>query len=379
MLLDYETMKLVWWALIGVLLIGFAVTDGYDMGVGMLLPFLGRDDGERRLIIKSIVSTWEGNQTWLITAGGATFAAWPLVYAVSFSGMYFALLLVLFALFFRPPAFDYRDKLPDLRWRTAWDWALFAGSFVPALVFGIAFGNLLQGLPFHFDTTLRSYYTGSFWALLNPFALLAGVVSVAMLTLHGAAHQQMRHVGALQARAVRATAYAAIALAVTFAIAGWIVARGLDGYRIVSMPDANTAFTPIAKAVGTARGGWLDNYALHPWMTAAPIAVFVGAALAAVLAWIGWAKCAFVASGVTVASVILTAGFALFPFIVPSSSRPDHSLTLWDATSSHLTLGIMLVAVIVFLPLISLYTAWVYSVLRGKITPEEVEAQGKAH
>ena len=177
MIFDYETLKVVWWLLIGVLLIAFAVTDGFDMGIGILLPFLGRSDGERRVIIGSVSATWEGNQTWLITAAGATFAAWPLVYAVSFSGMYFAMLLVLFALFFRPVAFDYRDKLRDPRWRSAWDWGIFIGSFVPALVFGVAFGNLLQGVPFHFDASMRSYYTGSFWALLNPFALLAGVVS----------------------------------------------------------------------------------------------------------------------------------------------------------------------------------------------------------
>jgi cytochrome d ubiquinol oxidase subunit II len=377
--IDYETLKLVWWLLIGVLLIGFALTDGYDMGATILLPFLGRDDEERRLVIKSIVATWEGNQTWLITAGGATFAAWPLVYAVSFSGFYFAMLLVLFALFFGPVGFDYRDKLPDLRWRTAWDWALFARGFVPALVFGVAFGNLLLGVPFHFDANLRSYYTGSFWALLNPFALLAGLVSVAMLVLHGAAHQQVRQVGELQARAVTATMWGAIALVVTFAAAGWFVMRGLDGYRIVSMPDANTAFTPLAKTVSKTPGGWLANFTAHPSTWLAPIAVFAGAVLAAFCARIGWSKTAFVASGAAVTGVILTAGFALFPFIVPSSTQPNHSLTLYDAVSSQLTLGIMLVMVVVFLPLIAIYTAWVYAMLRGKITPEKVEAQGKAH
>jgi cytochrome d ubiquinol oxidase subunit II len=377
--IDYETLKLVWWLLIGVLLIGFAVTDGYDMGVTILLPFLGHDDEERRLIVKSVVATWEGNQTWLITAAGATFAAWPLVYAVSFSGLYFAMLIVLFALFFGPVGFDYRDKLPDPRWRTAWDWALFARGFVPALVFGVAFGNLLLGVPFHFDTTLRSYYTGSFWALLNPFALLAGLVSVSMLVLHGAAHQQMRHVGELQARAVSATIYGAIALIVTFAAAGWFVMRGIDGYRIESMPDANTAFTPLAKTVARTPGGWLGNFNAYPWTWLAPIAGFAGAVLAAWCARIGWAKTAFVASGTAVTGVIMTAGIALFPFIVPSSTQPNHSLTLYDSVSSQLTLGIMLVAVIVFLPLIALYTGWVYAMLRGKITPEKVETESGPH
>lgn len=178
--MDYATLKLIWWLLVGVLLIGFALTDGFDMGATALLPFLGKTDDERRIVINTVGATWEGNQVWLITAGGAMFAAWPLVYAASFSGFYFAMLLVLFALFFRPVGFDYRSKRTDPRWRAGWDWGLFIGGFVPALVFGIAFGNLLQGVPFQFDSDLRVTYHGSFWALLNPFALLCGLVSLIM-------------------------------------------------------------------------------------------------------------------------------------------------------------------------------------------------------
>ena len=185
-LFNYEFLKLTWWLFIGVLLIGFAVMDGFDMGVAAWLPFLGKTDDERRVIINTVGPVWEGNQTWLITAGGAIFAAWPLVYAAAFSGMYIALLLVLFALFFRPVGFDYRSKLANAAWRNAWDWALFAGGAIPTLVFGVAFGNLLLGLPFHYDETMRSFYTGSFWQLLNPFALLCGVVSLSMLMTHGA-------------------------------------------------------------------------------------------------------------------------------------------------------------------------------------------------
>src|SRR5437764_1888445 len=186
-MLDYETLKLLWWVFIGVLLVGFAVMDGFDLGVGALLPFVGRSDEERRVILNAVGPTWEGNQTWLITAGGATFAAWPLLYAAAFSGFYCALLLTLFALFFRPVGFDYRSKVDDPRWRSAWDWGLFVGGTVPAVVFGVAFGNLLQGVPFQFDpTTMRATYSGSFWELLNPFGLLAGAVSLAMLVMHGA-------------------------------------------------------------------------------------------------------------------------------------------------------------------------------------------------
>jgi cytochrome bd ubiquinol oxidase subunit II len=376
MIFDYETLKVIWWALIGILLIGFAVTDGFDMGVGLLLPFLGRTDAERRVIINSIGATWEGNQTWLITAAGATFAAWPLVYAVSFSGMYLAMLLVLFALFFRPVGFDYRNKLADPRWRSAWDWGLFAGSAVPALVFGVAFGNLLLGVPYHFDDTMRSFYTGSFWSLLNPFALLAGVVSVAMLVMHGSVYLQIRTTGAINARAVRATMASAALLIVAFALAGWMV-TGINGYQITQMPATGLTAMPLAKTVIAAPGAWLVNYGLYPWMKLAPIAVFTGAVLAVLLSRLGWPKIAFIASGVAVAAVILTAGCSMFPFIVPSSSHPGSSLTAWDAVSSHLTLQIMFWVVVIFVPLILLYTGWVYRVLRGKITVEMIEADTK--
>ena len=377
MIFDYETLKLVWWVLIGVLLIGFAVTDGFDMGVGILLPFLGRSDAERRIIINAVGATWKGNQTWLITAAGATFAAWPLVYAVSFSGMYVAMLLLLFALFFRPVGFDYRSKLPDPRWRSSWDWALFAGSAVPAFVFGVAFGNLLLGVPFHFDETMRSYYTGSFRALLNPFALVAGVVSVSMLVMHGSIYLQIRTTGVINARAVRATVVSAAILIASLALAGWFVARGIDGYRITSMPAANLATTPLTKTVAMAPGAWLTNYSLYPWMMAAPVAAFAGAILSAGLAIAGWPKVAFAASAASVAAVILTAGCSMFPFIVPSSSHPDSSLTVYDAVSSHRTLQIMFWVVLVFLPLIAAYTSWVYSVLRGKITLELIESDNR--
>lgn len=373
MILDYETLKLIWWLFIGVLLIGFAVTDGFDMGVTAWLPFLGKTDDERRVIINTVGATWEGNQTWLITAAGAIFAAWPLVYAAAFSGMYIALLLVLFALFFRPVGFDYRSKLPDPRWRNAWDWALFAGGAVPALVFGIAFGNLLLGLPFHFDDTMRSFYTGSFWALLNPFALLAGIVSLSMLMMHGAIYLELRTDGVVQQRAQKAALAAGIVCATAFALAGIWLAIGIDGYRIVAMPDANSAFNPLAKMVEKAAGAWLTNYQTHPWMTAAPAAGFAGIALALWQGRVGRQAVAFFFSSVALAGIILTAGFSMFPFVMPSSIDPNSSLTLWDAASSHKTLGIMLVVTVIFLPLIMIYTAWVYRVLRGKITVQSIQ------
>ncbi len=370
---DYETLKLIWWLFIGVLLIGFAIMDGFDMGVATWLPFLGKTDDERRVIINSIGATWEGNQTWLITAGGAIFAAWPLVYATAFSGLYIALLLVLFALFFRPVGFDYRSKLPNPAWRSGWDWALFAGSAIPALIFGVAFGNLLVGLPFYYDDTLRSFYTGSFFGLLNPFALLCGVVSLTILMMHGAIYLQLRTDNAVQQRAKKAALFTGMICAATFALAGLWVAFGIDGYRITSIQNINAALNPLTKTVEKSAGAWLMNYQTYPWMMLAPIAGFMGIALALLSSNAKKEKTAFVFSSTAIAGIILTAGFSMFPFIMPSSTNPVSSLTIWDAVSSQKTLGIMFVVTIIFLPLILLYTSWVFKVLRGKVTVQSIK------
>ncbi|MES2013096.1 MAG: cytochrome d ubiquinol oxidase subunit II [Pseudomonadota bacterium] len=372
-LFDYEMLKLIWWLFIGVLLIGFAVMDGFDMGVAAWLPFLGKTDDERRVIINTIGPTWEGNQTWLITAGGAIFAAWPLVYAAAFSGLYVALLLVLFALFFRPVGFDYRSKLANPRWRNGWDWALFAGGAIPALVFGVAFGNLLIGLPFYYDDTLRSFYTGSFWALLNPFALLCGIVSLSMLMMHGAIYLQLRTDSSVQKRAQTAALIMGVVCAASFALAGIWIAYGIDGYVITSTQNANIALNPLTKTVAKSTGAWLSNYHTYPWMMFAPIAGFTGIALALISARLKRERTAFIFSSIAIAGIILTAGFSMYPFIMPSSTNPISSLTIWDAVSSKKTLGIMLIVTLIFLPLIMIYTSWVYRVLRGKVTVQSIK------
>jgi cytochrome d ubiquinol oxidase subunit II len=374
MIFDYATLKVIWWLFVGVLLIGFAIMDGFDLGVGALLPFIGRNDEERRVVINSIGATWDGNQVWLITAGGAIFAAWPLVYATAFSGFYIALILTLFALFFRPVGFDYRSKVDDPRWRSAWDWGLFAGGFVPSLIFGVAFGNLLQGVPFHFDEDMRVFYTGSFFGLLNPFAILSGVVSLSMLLMHGATYLGIRTVGEIEKRAVAASRYAAIVLIIAFAAAGIWVYKGIEGYKIVSMLSANVVSTPLDKVVEKSAGAWLANYDAYPILWIAPALGFLGAALTIVLSSAGKRILAFVTSSLSLAGVILTAGIAMFPFIMPSSADPRSSLTVWDSVSSHGTLQIMFWVVIIFLPIILLYTSWVYRVLRGKITVDTIRA-----
>ncbi|NNM50859.1 MAG: cytochrome d ubiquinol oxidase subunit II [Pseudomonadales bacterium] len=374
---DYATLKVIWWVLVGVLLIGFAIMDGHDMGVGALLPWVGRRDDERRVVINTVGPHWDGNQVWFITAGGAIFAAWPLVYATAFSGLYWALLAVLWALFFRPVGFDYRSKIADPRWRSTWDWGLFIGGAVPPIIFGVAFGNLFLGLPFQFDADLRSQYTGSFWQLLSPFALLCGVVSLSMLVLHGANYLSLRTEGELAERSRRAALVAGMLLILSFAAAGFWVAH-LPGYLLTVSQDPNGLPDPMAKTVSVQAGAWLQVYSHLPWAKLVPGLSFVAivvSMLAAALRRPGWA---FVASALTAAGIISTAGISLFPFIMPSSTDLRSSLTVWDSVSSQGTLGIMLVAVVIFMPLIILYTSWAYRVMAGKVTLEFIRKHDKS-
>ncbi|ELY2907454.1 cytochrome d ubiquinol oxidase subunit II [Cronobacter dublinensis] len=373
-MIDYEVLRLLWWLLVGILLIGFAVTDGFDMGVGMLTRILGRTDTERRVMINSIAPHWDGNQVWLITAGGALFAAWPLVYAAAFSGFYVAMILVLASLFFRPVGFDYRSKIEDMRWRNMWDWGVFAGSFVPPLVIGVAFGNLLQGVPFHFDKYQGMFYTGNFFQLLNPFGLLAGVVSVAMILTQGATYLQMRTTGELHLRSRATAQISALVMMVCFVLAGVWVMYGIDGYVVTSAIDPRAASNPMNKEVVRQAGAWFANFNKMPALWVIP-ALGVALPLLTVLASrLGKGAWAFVLSSLTLACVILTAGIAMFPFIMPSSTMLNASLTMWDATSSQLTLTVMTYVAAVFVPTILLYTTWCYWKMFGRITKEHIES-----
>lgn len=364
--LDYATLRLVWWLLLGILLIGFAVMDGFDLGIATLLPAVARTDEERRIVLNVIGPVWEGNQVWLILGGGAIFAAFPPLYAVSFSGFYLAMFLILFALILRPVGFKFRSKVPDPRWRAAWDWALFVSGLVPALVFGVAMGNVLLGVPFHFDDTLRIFYEGGLFGLLTPFALLCGLVSVSMLVMHGAGMLAMKTSGEIAARARRYGSIAALGTAVLFVIGGLWVAR-IDGYALQVAMDPAGASNPLAKVAVAQPGAWMENYARWPLAWLLPVLGVAGALLSAVLLRAGRAGLAFVSSAIAIAAIILTEGVATFPFLLPSSTQPGSSLTLWDASSSHMTLFIMLLATVVFLPIVLLYTAWVFRVLRGKV------------
>ncbi len=374
---DYVTLKFIWWLLVGVLLLGFAIMDGHDMGVGGLLPFVGKNDDERRAILNSVGPHWEGNQVWFVTAGGAIFAAWPLVYAAAFSGFYFAMLAVLWALFFRPVGFDYRSKVGDPRWRNAWDWGIFVGSAVPALVFGVAIGNVIQGVPFHFEDNMMPVYTGSFWALFNPFALIAGVVSLAMLVSHGANYLILRTEGDIQRRAGRASVIASVVMLAGFAIGGFIVA-GMQGYLITSPIDPGAAQSPLDKVAIQQAGAWLGNFKQHPLLIALPALGFLGGLLSIVFALSKRGGLAFISSAVAELGIIFTAGTAIFPFVMPSSSDPRSSLTAWDCVSSQRTLSIMFWVALVMTPIIIAYTTWAYRVMRGKVTVEFIKANDRS-
>jgi cytochrome d ubiquinol oxidase subunit II len=374
MMPDYETLRFIWWALLGILLIGFAVTDGYDLGTGMLLRFAARSDGERRQMLESIEPHWEGHQVWLILGGGASFAAWPLLYATAFSGFYLAMFIVLAALILRPVGFAFRNKRPEARWRNAWDWALFVGGLVPALIFGVAFGNLLRGVPFHLTEDLRPVYDGGFFGLLNLFAILCGLVSCAMLVMHGGGWIALKTDGAVAARCRLAAMIAAGALIVLFALSGLWVARFLPGYAIAGDIAHGGPSNPLIKSAAAESGAWLRNYGIHRWLLAAPALGFAGALGALLLHAVRLPRGGFLASAASVAGIVATAGISMFPFLLPSSSDPRSSLTVWDASSSRLTLWIMLIVTVIFLPAILCYTGWAMRVMRGKVTLADVEA-----
>lgn len=373
--LDYEILRVIWWLFLGVLLISFAIMDGFDLGVAALLPFVARTDTERRVAINTIGPVWDGNQVWFILGGGAIFAAFPPIYAASFSGFYIAMFLVLAVLILRPVGFEFRNKVAATRWRSFWDYALFAGGVVPSLVFGVAFGNLLQGVPFRIDGDLRVLYeAGGLFELLNPFGLLCGLVSLAMLTTHGAVYLVNKTDGAVRARAAAYVRIGALATVVLFVLAGVWIAFGIKGYAISGAVVTDGPSNPLLKTVTTARGQWLANYATYKWMMVAPLLGIAGPLLTLLLVRAGRPGSAFLTSAVGILGIIATAGVSMFPFLMPSDVMPQASLTVWDATSSQMTLFVMLLATLIFLPIVLVYTGFAFRVMRGPVTAEHIES-----
>ncbi|HIL77364.1 MAG TPA: cytochrome d ubiquinol oxidase subunit II [Methylococcales bacterium] len=370
---DFETIRIIWWGLLIFVICGFLVTDGFDFGIAMLLPFLGKTDDERRVMLNSIGPTWEGNQVWLVVLGGIAFGAWALVYAVLFSGLYTAMLVLLFGLFLRPVGFDYRSKLPNPRWRSAWDWALFAGGAVPVVVLSLVAGNLILGLPFQLDADLRSTYSGGFIDLFQPFALLSVVIGVALLCLHGAVFLLWRTEAALAERARKVIFWSSLVFSVSFIIAGVWVAIGLDGYHIISGINTTSINNPLAKTVEKANGLWLDNYSQYPGLCLVPLHAIIGAWSVVWLSAKHYQGLSFLTSSLVVICVILTAAGSMFPFLAPSSTFPTSSLTIWDSSASHYALQLLFVATVILMPIVMAYTTWVYRVLRGKITVADIK------
>lgn len=366
-LVDYSTLRVIWWALLGFLLVGFAVFDGATMGVALVLPWVARTDAERSLLYDVIGPVWENGQVWLIVVGGVSFAAWPLLYAMAFSGFYLAMLLLLAALIVRPVAITYRSKKPDQRWRDSWDRLWTATGFISALVFGVAVGNVIVGVPFDFDAdTLRPMYEGSFFDLFALFPLYCGVLSVLMTAAHGAAWLTWKTGEPIASRAAVLGRPLALVSALMFALGGVWVANGLDGYTISSAVESGLASNPLAKTVESSTGALLHNFQQWPLMWLAPIIGVGGSLLAFVLFFMKGTVLNSFATGASITGIVLTFGFALFPFVLPSSSNPSAGLTVWDASASHFSLWVMLICMVIFMPVILMYSSWVGYLVRGR-------------
>lgn len=328
-------LNTVWFILIAVLFTGFFFLEGFDFGVGMLLPFLGKDDGDRRLIINSIGPFWDGNEVWLLTAGGAIFAAFPHWYATMFSGFYIALVLMLFALIVRAVAFEFRSKDERPAWRSLWDWMIFIGSFMPALLWGVAVGNLLIGVPI--DAGMN--YVGGFVNLLNPFALVGGLAFVALFVLHGAVFLSLRTDGEMLGRArsaARAAWLPAVALVVLFVGASFFVTDIFTKAGLTPGP------VPLVAAIFLLAAGWLLRKEREGW--------------------------AFAATGLTIILATATVFMGLFPRVMISSLNPSWSLTIHNASSSPYTLQVMTVVAAMFVPIVLLYEGWTYWAFRKRLT-----------
>lgn len=374
MLFDYDTLQVIWWLLVGVLLIGFALTNGMDMAVSALLFKVGKNSKERGAIISTISPHWDGNQVWLITAGGAIFAAWPEVYAASFSGLYWGMLLVLFAIWLRPLAFDYRNHNDDESWYKKWDIALTVGSLVPMLIFGVAFGNLLQGLPFWADENVRWHYDGVFLTallpLLDPFSVLCGLVGVTMLLTQGALWIQLRTVDEIGNRVRGLTLKLALATLVLYVIAG-LWAYTFDGYRLIELAPEGSFHAITEKKVEVVPHGLFENYKSVWILVLVPLGAMFCMIKAGICGGSGNAVKGIIYNSLAIALVITTAAIAMFPFVMPSSVMPESSLTIWDASSSHFTLQVMFYTVIIFVPIALSYTFWAYKRMWNRVSEKD--------
>jgi cytochrome d ubiquinol oxidase subunit II len=372
MFVDYETLRVIWWLLLGFIFIVFAVMGGIDLGVGTLLPFVARNDIEKRVLLNSVGPTWESNQVWFILGGGATFAAWPYVYSVAFSTMYIALFVVLLALILRPVGFDFRSKIDNLLWRDIWDGALFCGGFIPTIVFGVAVGNLLQGINFSFNEFMYLENQVVFLDLFSPFTLLCGGLSLAMIVVQGATFLSMKTKSKVYERSIRVSCIVPFITMLLFFVGGVMINK-MPGYVISHINGFDLSSNPFIKKVIVQDAGWLLNYYKYKWFLIAPILGFCGSLFVVIFSLLRINFAMFISSSLSIIGIISTVGFSMFPFIVPSSLNYDSSLTVWDASSSYLSLLIMLLSVIIFVPIILIYVSWAYKVMFGRVDEQYIK------
>ena len=330
-------LNILWFILITVLYTGFFILEGFDFGVGILLPFIARNDQERRVVINTIGPHWDGNEVWLITAGGATFAAFPHWYATFFSGFYLPLFLLLVALIIRGVAFEFRSKEDDPRWRAVWDWSIFVGSLVPALLFGVAFANLARGVPIDADMQ----YVGGFWNLLNPYALLIGVLAVVGFTLHGATFLNLKTDGVILERSRRVARRLWPVVVVVLLVSFIATYMATDA---VAQLGVNPGVIPIGAGLSILAVGYFVRRRMDGW--------------------------AFALSMLTIGLTVVTIFLILYPRVMVSSLNPAYSLTIYNASSSYYTLRVMSIVAAIFVPIVLIYQGWSYWVFRQRITAD---------
>lgn len=356
---DYETLRLLCWALLVLAVIGFMVCDGLVLGISMLLPLIGKTDADRQTLIASIAPTSLGQQAWLVAAIALLFAAWPVAYAIFFSSLQVVLLLMLLAWLARPLGLYFRSAVENPTWREYWDKALAVSGFLPAAMLGIICGNMLKGIPFHLDSDMRIFFLGDFWALLNPFTLLIAATSVSLLLMYGAAYLQLKCTGELYSHGKAMIYKSGAAFLILFALSGLWITR-LEGYHITSEIFPNGVSNPLAKFVKRSEGLWLDNYEHQPGLWAIPVLAFLCSAATLYLSKINRHSWAFIASSVTVTMSVLTAAVSIFPFLLPSNRSLNSSLTIWDASASQNNLTILIWVAAIALPLLAIASRWAF-------------------
>ncbi|MHB8248121.1 MAG: cytochrome d ubiquinol oxidase subunit II [Acidithiobacillus sp.] len=363
----YADLKVFWWILLGVLLMGLAIMVGMDMGVGALMRFVGKTDGERRQALNIVGPHWDGNQVWFILGGGAIFAAFPTLYATSFSVFYIVMILLLFSMIMRPVAFEYRSKVPSEKWRESWDWIFLISGALPMIIYGAAIGNILKGVGFHFGWDGQYYQTESFWwYLLNPFAILCGVMALSLALYQGGTMLMMRGTDPIYTRAKNYASVGGLAAAVLFIIGG-VMVSGMTGYVLTSGNPGMPANPVSGQTVELVKGAWMANYAAHPILWIVPLLGLAGMILGVLALRVRKPILGWWLGAVAWIGTIGTVGISMFPFMMPSSDNPAQSLTVWNATGSEYNLIWMTIFALIFTPIIISYTSWCFYVMRGKV------------